>query len=173
MAAAVKLQDLIDAMSMQFDDAAHWLDRETGEVWFISGEQLRDAEGEEEDDEPLEELPEGELDEYAVARLIACGDRFLKLPTQWEIHEWEILREFSEAQEKPAVREALLTAISGRGAFRYFKDTAHRLGLWDQWNEFRENALCEIAIEWCEEHDIPFVDDRRRARRHGEGESLE
>jgi hypothetical protein len=51
-----------------------------------------------------------------------------------------------------------LRAIQGRGAFRYFKDMVDRYGLRDEWFEFKERALKEIAREALEEAGIPFIE---------------
>ena len=48
-------------------------------------------------------------------------------------------------------------ALHGRGAFRMFKDTVHRLGLQDAWYAFRDRALREIAIDWCEANGIEWA----------------
>jgi hypothetical protein len=57
----------------------------------------------------------------------------------------------------------LLNAIRGKGAFRYFKDTLYRYRREKEWFAFREEALRDIAIEWCEKNGIEYVEDRRRA----------
>ncbi|WP_276662556.1 UPF0158 family protein [Syntrophomonas wolfei] len=51
----------------------------------------------------------------------------------------------------------LLYAIRGRGAFRRFKDKVQRLGIQQQWDKFREEAFKEIAIDWCEYNNIPYI----------------
>jgi hypothetical protein len=43
-----------------------------------------------------------------------------------------------------------------RGAFRRFKDVLHRHNLQQDWYAFRENALREIAIAFCEENNLAW-----------------
>ena len=81
---------------------------------------------------------------------------FRKLPTQSEVHEWSIKEEFSESVESARIRADLLDAISGKGAFRYFKDTIRRYGIEKDWYAFRTEALRQIAIDWCEEHQLKW-----------------
>ena len=41
----VKLQDIVDAISMQFDDQQQFINLETGEVTLVQDEHFRMAEG--------------------------------------------------------------------------------------------------------------------------------
>jgi len=55
------------------------------------------------------------------------------------------------------VRDELLLAIRGRGAFRYFKDSIHRLGIQQDWYDFRTAAFERIAADWLDEHGVPYT----------------
>jgi hypothetical protein len=66
------------------------------------------------------------------------------------------MREFAESRRSARVREELVDAIHGSGAFRMFKDRIRRLGVEKDWYAFRDAALKEIAVEWCKEHQIAF-----------------
>jgi hypothetical protein len=46
--------------------------------------------------------------------------------------------------------------IKGSDAFRRFKDAIHDYGIENDWYKYHNNALKEIAIEWCQENDIEF-----------------
>jgi len=60
--------------------------------------------------------------------------------------------------------EQLWRAIKGKGAFRYFKDTASRLGLLERWFQYRADALKEFVVEWAEAHNIAYEDDLKGGR---------
>lgn len=64
--------------------------------------------------------------------------------------------------EDAGAAEQLWRAIKGKGAFRYFKDTASRLGLLQQWYRYRDSAMKEFVIEWAEAHKVSFVDDVKK-----------
>jgi hypothetical protein len=49
-----------------------------------------------------------------------------------------------------------VTQIRGRGAFRRFKDQIQAYGMAEEWYRYRDTALREIAVAWCEEHGIPY-----------------
>lgn len=66
------------------------------------------------------------------------------------------MQEFSDSVESETIRVELLRAIHGSGAFRYFKDTVRRHKIEAAWYAFREEALREIAADWCEEHHVAW-----------------
>jgi hypothetical protein len=154
MATTVLLKDIVDALEMHFDEQLSFLDLDTGQVETVSRELLGMAE--EGDDEEEPDLLEWQEGEWEVAKRIASSDRFVKLPTQFDIHEWAIMEEFSLSVESDRIREDLLNAIHRSGAFRRFKDTVRRCGIEQDWFAFRDDALRQIAIDWCEEHKIQW-----------------
>ena len=80
---------------------------------------------------------------------------FYRLPTQRELSDYDTMEAFVDNLSGPA-QERLATAISGRGAFRRFKDEVRRLGLEEQWYSWHEDAYRRKAIEWCEENGIEY-----------------
>jgi Uncharacterised protein family (UPF0158) len=69
------------------------------------------------------------------------------------------MERFIGTVENAGAAEQLWRAIKGKGAFRYFKDTASRLGLLKQWYQYRDEAMREFVRDWAEAHQVPFVDD--------------
>jgi hypothetical protein len=124
--ATVHLNDIIDALEMQFDEALSYLDLEAGQVVTVSEDLLREAE-ESADEEP--DLPDWQKDEWETAKRIVSSDRFRQLPTKFDVHEWGIMQDFSHSVESDSIRDDLLHAIHGAGAFRNFKDTVRRFGI--------------------------------------------
>ena len=55
--------------------------------------------------------------------------------------------------------DQLWRSIKGKGAFRYFKDTLHRLGIQDQWYRYRDDAMKACVIEWSEANSVACEDD--------------
>jgi len=152
MPATARLQDIVDALEIQFDESPSFLDRETGQVETVSSELLSAAE-EGEDDEDADEADE----EWELAKLIVSSrDRFLRLPTKFDVHEWAIMEEFSQSVKSAGIREDLLHAIHGAGAFRNFKYLVRRHGIDKSWFAFRTEALRQIGLDWCEENKIAW-----------------
>lgn len=125
----VKLQDVIDGIDMVSEDSTCYLDRETGEVLFIS--EIADNDY---DDDILELLEEG-------------SDRFIEFPSQWDRNDYQTMVDFIESLPQRKEQNLLAISINGSGAFRRFKYTASELGLLDDWYRFLNNAHRELAIE--------------------------
>jgi len=50
-----------------------------------------------------------------------------------------------------------LNAIHGAGAFRAFRSAIRGLGLEQNWYQFRDQALEDIARRWLEEHKLQYA----------------
>jgi hypothetical protein len=113
---------------------------------------VREAEAEEEDEEEYED------EEWELAKLVVADwQRFRRLPTQFDVNEWEIMRQFALHGVPERVGEQLERALHGKGAFRYFKDTARRLGVEQDWYAYRTMALEEIARAWGDDLGVEWV----------------
>jgi hypothetical protein len=154
MSVVVSLQNIVDAMDFQSDDATTYLNRLTGELTLISEEDRYDAE---QDDFDAEALPEGRRTAVLKARAVLASGDFLPVPDKFEIHEWSIIERFAISQTDRATRAALLDALHRRPAFRKFTDAVRHLGLEADWLAFRTHALEDIAKDWLEEHGIAYI----------------
>jgi Uncharacterised protein family (UPF0158) len=150
----VKLSDLIEGMDFQSDERSSYLNLTTGEVISITGEELHAAE----EDEPLEDFPEWQHDALRIAGEILETDHYLPLPDHFEINEYRIMERFCLSVDEDDMRNDLCDAIRGRGAFRRFKDRVHVYGIAEEWYRYRDAALRDMAIAWCEAHDIPYTE---------------
>jgi hypothetical protein len=155
MAGTVKLKDIVDALEVQSDEHIYFVDLDSGEVELVSKDLLRDAE-ESGDDEEEPDLPQWQMREWELAKRIVSTRRFKHLPSKFDVHEWAIMEEFSLAVESDRIREDLLHAIHGAGAFRHFKYVVRQHRIESAWFEFRAKALRQIAIDWRKENDIPW-----------------
>jgi hypothetical protein len=142
--ATIHLNDIIEALEMQFDEYLSYLDLDAGQVVTVSENLLREAE-EHSDEEP--DIPDWQKDEWEIAKRIVSTDRFRPLPTKFDVHEWWIMQDFSRSVGSDGIRDDLLRAIQGAGAFRNFKDTLRRLGIESTWFAFRAQAVRQIALD--------------------------
>jgi hypothetical protein len=155
----VKLSELQQALEFDSDEYGNWVDLQNGSVVRLAHSLISAVEAN--DDEASEGLADWEKEEVEAAKAIVedSGERFVAAPDKFDFHEYRQMERFIGTLEDTAVAEQLLQAIKGKGAFRYFKDTASRLGLLKQWYEYRDNALKEYVRDWAEAHQIPAVDD--------------
>lgn len=76
-------------------------------------------------------------------------DKYLCLPTQYEIDEYSIMEEFAYQYPDSQISNTLKGSLYGKGAFRRFKDTLWRLGIREEWYTYRTNKYRKIAENWC------------------------
>jgi hypothetical protein len=150
----VKLSDLIEGMDFQSDERSSFLNLTTGEVVSITDEELRAAEN----DESLEDFPEWQHDAIRIAGEILDTEHYLSLPTKFDIHEYNIMERFCLSVDADDLRDDLCDAIRGRGAFRRFKDRVQAYGIAEDWYRYRNAALREIAVAWCEAHGLRYTE---------------
>ena len=132
----VKLKDIVDALETTDDTSEAFLNKRTGEIEWI-GEYM--------DEEEREEVSE-RLDE----------DGFIRLPTQYDIHEYNIMRDFVFSLSGNE-QDYLADAITGRGAFQRFRRGIKRFGMEQSWYDFRDKAYVGIAEEWCQENGLEII----------------
>lgn len=131
-----KLSDILEAFEMNDRYSEYFLDLQTGEVTCVNDIMMTGPEKEEICDR---------LDEHG----------FLRLPTSFDIDDYDIMEQFvSLVSEKTAAK--LSSAITGRGAFRRFKEEVRDLGISDQWYGFRDLIYRKKAAEWCEENGVEW-----------------
>lgn len=68
------------------------------------------------------------------------NDRYLGMPSKYDIHEYEIMRSFIHTLPENRLKERLLQAISGRGAFRRFREVLEDYGV-DRWYHYRDASI--------------------------------
>ena len=132
----VKLVDIIDAIDMVDQSSEYFLDKETGEIEWISDMTM----SRDEQDEIYDRL-----DEHG----------FYRLPTSFELRDYDIMEEFIEGLPE-AVQGRMYSAIQGRGAFRRFRDMIIKMGIEQVWYDFKADTYKRKAARWCEENGIEY-----------------
>jgi len=159
MGMRVKLSDLVEAMEIRPQESSFFLNKETGEVVMVSEEEFGAAE----EGENLEEYPDWQQEAIIVARdILDHKEKYVELPSEFEIDEYGMMVDFCRSLEDPQISEALSQAIKGKGAFRRFKDHIIELGIEDRWYKYRDEAFKKMAIEWCEDNNIDYIDQPKR-----------
>lgn len=151
MAVVISLSEVVEAIELQTDESISYLDPDTGKIVFVTDEMQRMVE-----EGTFDNIPEWMRKALPEVREALESGRCLPLPSKFDVHEWAIMDRFSRAQENDRVREELLDAIHGAGAFRMFRSTIRRLGIEQAWFQFRDRVMEEIAREWLEEHNLPY-----------------
>ena len=151
----VSLRQLFEELEALMEGWTAYIHRTTGELYTVLDEDAALVE----DEFDVTDLPEWQQEMLPKIREVLESDNWLELPTKFDIHEWEIMDSFSRSFEDPVVRDELVDAVRGAGAFRYFRDTVFRWGIQERWYEFKKQVIEQIAIDWLDENGIPYQRD--------------
>lgn len=154
MAAPVKLADIVEALQIQMDGWTLFFNKQTGEVVHIHEDAFR----------ALEDQVSGLLENYdkldnkenieEAKKIEQNPEDYITLPNRFEVDEWKMMENFAFSRKDEKVSTELQEAARGKGAFRHFKDTIHRLGISEDWYRFRDQAYEQVIQEWCEDNDL-------------------
>lgn len=134
-------------------DAIHaYINRQTGELISIGVDDLATVE---EGYDP-EEYADWEQENLAQAQAVLTSADYVRLPTAFDIHEWEIMKAFCTEVADKRQRADLLHQIHGSAAFRHFKEAIYRYQIQDDWFRYQKAALAKIAAEFLETEGIPY-----------------
>lgn len=142
MKPTVKLSDVAEHIEMACNGTDTFYNELTGEFYWYSDFGDRD---------------DRDLDEE---------EGWLRLPSQRDVNEYSIMSDFADAVKNPRQCEQLNIALSGKGAFRRFKDAVDRGGVAEAWYSFRDRRYLEFARDWCEEEQIPYDPDELPGGEH-------
>lgn len=138
--ATVIIEELAEELEMASSNWMQFLKTTTGEVISISEDSdFRN----DEDDELLEEID--------------CSNEYLRLPSQYELHEYRIMERFAAEMEDIRVQQELFSALRRNRPYRRFKDTVNFFGIQETYYAYRFVAFCRIARDWCEAYEVPYT----------------
>jgi hypothetical protein len=140
---------------MQTDESSSYLNIKTGEVVIISDEESSAAE----EDKPIDSFPEWQHELINKAKEILQSNDYISLPSKFQVHEYRIMEKFCLSITDDQIRDILYYSIKGSGAFRRFKDNIYKYNLEEEWYKFRDEAIKRIAIEWCEDNGINYIEE--------------
>jgi hypothetical protein len=140
MPRALSLSELVAALQFSDATAVAFFDRSTSQI--VTPTHEPEAVGEPNDPEP-EKKPE----------------RFERLPAFGEQHETELARQFAARVENPEDRQRLDLALASASPQEAFENALFRCCIANEWFQFRDQRLLQLAREWLETRGIPYVDD--------------
>lgn len=137
----VCIEELADEFEAMFDGWSQFLNKKTGEIISLPDADNDFADREDEDEELYDE--------------IAYSDDYVRLPDKYELREKNVMYDFAESVGGNK-GDRLFSALRGRHPYRFFKDTADRLGLMQNYYDFRYDAYCRFAEKWCEKNGLKY-----------------
>lgn len=152
MATPISLKAIVDELEIMSEQHLAYLNPKTGALELLSLEEISIVE----EELPTENYPTWQQESIMKAREVLDSEDYIQLPTQHDIHEYEIMERFCNSLKNDLLRDTFLDQIRGSGAFRRFRQALDRYDLTQNWYQFRTTALEAIAIEWLEANNIPY-----------------
>ena len=84
------------------------------------------------------------------------GERYYFLPNKYIFHDSEIIEEYIDEVDNEMIQEELEESFLGKEKYRRFKDTLKKYRLENDYYNYREKYLRNMAIEWCEKNKIEY-----------------
>jgi hypothetical protein len=172
---AIDLSELALAFEDASPEVGYFLDLETGQVVSITDETRSELEAIYDEmygagDEPrmpfAEALQQRDLPEWQREVLIEAdqveagfGTRYIRVPGGDSREGYRDMEAFIATVQDVRLANRLERAISGRGAFRYFKDVlADHPRERERWFAFKDERLRQRVLEWLAEEQIEVVE---------------
>ena len=134
----VDLQELCAAYAHYSDDNRYFLDLETGEVIYVS--------------EFMDEGLTGDLEGRFEG---GYGERIISIPCESSGEGYRDMVDFIVTVEDEWVREKLIVAVGGRGAFSRFRDVLlDHPDVRVRWFGFKDGRVLDRVYEWLESEGI-------------------
>jgi len=55
------------------------------------------------------------------------------------------------------IRETLATTIQKEDPLNQFKEKIYQHNIHEHWYTFRDNAVKDVALKWCQENEIEYI----------------
>ncbi len=153
----LKLSQFVDELSTQNNEYHLYLRKEDGEIVGITDETISQFENL--DQIGLDNYQDWEIEEIKRVEMIMENETYLRFPTSYDIHEYQIMEDFVDQIQSESLRWTLQRAIQGKGAFSRFKQQIYQNGIEEEWFVYKTKTLASISRVWLEDHEIEFIDD--------------
>ena len=94
-----------------------------------------------------------------LAREVEEDGGFLRLPNQYEIHEYSIMRDFAIESDNETIRDELMKALMRKHSYRNFKDVVKYYGIDASYYKYRFEKCYELAKIWCRENSLDYCEE--------------
>ena len=135
-----KLSEILMGLEFRNSENAAFLNIKTGEVVLVSDPDITGDDGH-------------DIEYYDAS------EDYISLPDDFDINEYRMMQKFIRGITDDNIARTLSISIDGNGAFRRFKEHLYHLGIQDEWFAYRDNEYKQIAIDWCKENNINYIED--------------
>lgn len=156
----VKLSEILTGLEMVNSENSVYLSLKSGQAVLLSYEEISAAE----DEDDIDDFPEWQHENIAIAREIRVDESkdYIALPDDFDIDEYRMMQDFVATVSDDNIATTLAISIKGSGAFRRFKEHLYQYEIQDQWFAFRDNEYKQMAIQWCQDNNVEYIEDHER-----------
>lgn len=133
----VNLNEIIDAFEMENYYSRSFVNKMTGEVVNLMG------------NEDLSDVDEDVEDEF-------IPEHYISLPDKWDLNKCEMMKDFCYSIDDEEMQNKLLYTIGGKGTFGRFHTAISCYNIEKEWYRFLHERLKEIAIKFCTENHLNY-----------------
>lgn len=148
----IALDELVEAIGSDPTQGSWYLNLQTGTLHQIPHAHLNAVLQGQMSKNDARHAPESVL--IALDVVADDGRKFLKLPGQLDVLEWDVMRRFAESITDKKVANELGESMQTASAFRDFHKSIRSIE--KDWVAFRRKAYERIAMQWCEEHNVSY-----------------
>lgn len=131
--------------------SGHFVDLTTGEVTFFQGDYMFE-------DVTPEELARYRDWEQEQIREYSEHD-LIKIECVPSHESFRVMERFIESRPERE-HESLYAALAKRQPFREFRYKVERMGILQEWYDFKNAAEEAMAEEWLKDHDLEIIDGK-------------
>jgi hypothetical protein len=151
----LSLRAVVESLASVGDDETTFVDRSTGGLVTL-GDELAANLGA---DEPLDEALDFSEAELEQLRRKLRAKLLLPLPTKAQTKEFQLQERFCAGLGEGPAQEQMLKVMRGQTGFRSFDGAVERLGIAEQWQQYRDTGFAGVAIAWLQRNKLPFDHD--------------
>lgn len=145
----VNLNDVIEAIEFEGELLNHYYNKETGVIIYVEDESTSKYKAE--DIKNIENFEEWERELIiSIHHLKEHPEEYIQLPNKDEINEETMMIQFLKSLDNDTNEKD----IEGDSIRKYIES----IGKLSEWYDYRENAEYNIAKEWCEKHNIQYIE---------------
>ena len=139
----VYLEDIAEAFDRCTDEWAQFLNTKTGEIVSL----------------PEHPGLTDDKENEALWQEIEETRDYIRLPSQYELHEKDIMENFTATCVSSNRADRLWRALNGRHPYRFFKSAINEMGIAQKYYDFRALTFFYMAEAWCRDNHVRY---RRR-----------
>ena len=153
----VDIKEIVDALQMRFVDMTVYYDKITGEILMVRDYDIKIVENDNFENE-IESYPEWQREHLKEVYNLWYNDNgnYIALPNYFDINDGSIMEEFISTISNSEKKDQLENCMWQKGMYRKFKDKLAQLGLNNDYYQFYDEKLKEIAIKWCNDNNLEY-----------------